>query len=48
MVNWAKALTLYGVKQGDPLSTDLFGIMIEILDKYLKLVCPDMGVKILK
>ena len=24
--------TFYGVKQGDPLSTDLFGIMIEILD----------------
>ena len=22
--------TFYGVKQGDPLSTDLFGIMIEI------------------
>ena len=36
----------YGVKQGDPLSTDLFGIMIEILDEYLNLVCPDMGVKI--
>ena len=29
--------TYYGVKQGDPLSTDLFGIMIEILDEYLKL-----------
>ena len=28
--------TYYGVKQGDPLSTDLFGIMIEILDEYLK------------
>ena len=38
--------TFYGVKQGDPLSTDLFGIMIEILDEYLKLVCHDMGVKI--
>ena len=38
--------TFYGVKQGDPLSTDLFGIMIENLDEYLKLVCPDMGVKI--
>ena len=24
--------TFYGVKQGDSLSTDLFGIMIEILD----------------
>ena len=36
----------YGVEQGDPLSTDLFGIMIENLDEYLKLVCPDMGVKI--
>ena len=33
-------------KQGDPLSTDLFGIMIEILDEYLNLVYPDMGVKI--
>ena len=38
--------TFYGVKQGDPLSTDLFGIMIEILDEYLNLVYPDMGVKI--
>ena len=24
--------TYYGVKQGDPLSTDLFGIMIEIFE----------------
>ena len=38
--------TFYGVKQGDPLSTDLFGIMIEILYEYLNLVYPDMGVKI--
>ena len=38
--------TFYGVKQGNPLSTDLFGIMIEILDEYLNLVYPDMGVKI--
>ena len=37
--------TFYGVNQGDPLSTDLFGIMIEILDEYLNLVYPDMGVK---
>ena len=39
--------TFYGVKQGDPLSTDLFGIMIEILDEYLNLIYPDMGVKII-
>ena len=39
--------TFFGVKQGDPLRTDLFGIMIEILDEYLNLVYPDMGVKIL-
>ena len=38
--------TYYGVKQGDPLSTDLFGIMIEILDEYLKISCPNMGVKV--
>ena len=38
--------TYYGVKQGDLLSTDLFGIMVKILDEYLKLVCPEMGVKI--
>ena len=25
--------TFYGVKQGDPPSTDLFGIMIEVLDE---------------
>ena len=36
--------TYYGVKQGDPLSTDLFGIMIEILDEYLTISCPTMGV----
>ena len=35
--------TYYGVKQGDPLSTDLFGI---ILDEYLKIACPKMGVKV--
>ena len=33
--------TYYGVKQGDPLSTDLFGIMIKILDEYLKISCPN-------
>ena len=38
--------TFYGVKQGDPLSTDLFGIMIEILDDMLQLACPGIGVKI--
>ena len=36
--------TYYGVKKGDPLSTDLFGIMIEILDEYLKIACPKMSV----
>ena len=36
--------TLYGVKQGDPLS--LFGRMIEILDEMLQLACPGIGVKI--
>ena len=34
--------TFYGVKQGDPLSTDLFGIMIEILDEMLQLACPHL------
>ena len=29
--------------QGYPLSTDLFGIMIEILDEYLKISCPNMN-----
>ena len=38
--------TYYLFKQGDPLSTDLFDIMIEILDEYLKIPCPKMGVKV--
>ena len=38
--------TFYGVKQGDPLSTDLFGIMIEVLDEMLQFACPRIGDKI--
>ena len=38
--------TFYGVKQGDPLSTDLFGIMIVVLDEMLQFACPGIGVKI--
>ena len=38
--------TFYGVMQGDPLSTDLFGIMIEVLDEMLHFACPGIGVKI--
>ena len=37
--------TFYGVKQGDSLSTDLFGIMIEVLDEMLQFACPGIGVK---
>ena len=32
--------TFYGIKQCDPLSTDLFGIMIEVLDEMLQFACP--------
>ena len=35
-----------GVKQGDPLSTDLFGIMIEILYELLRACCPTVGIEI--
>ena len=38
--------TFYGVKQGDPLSTDLFWIMIEALDEMLQFACPGIGFKI--
>ena len=31
---------------GDPLSTDLFGIMIEVLDEMLQFACPGIEVKI--
>ena len=38
--------SFYGVKQSNPLSIDLFGIMIEVLDEMLQFACPGIGVKI--
>ena len=38
--------TMYGVEQGDPLSTDLFGVLIEILYEMMRVICPDVGVEL--
>jgi hypothetical protein len=35
--------TASGVKQGDPMSPDLFGMLIEVFHEMLQLRCPNMG-----
>ena len=35
--------TFLGVKQGDPLSMDLFGTMIEVISEMIKTMAPNVG-----
>ena len=38
--------TFLGVKQGDPLSMDLFGTMIEVISEMIKTMAPNVGVQV--
>ena len=38
--------TFLGVKQGDPLSMDLFGTMIEVISEMIKTIAPSVGVQV--
>ena len=45
MAKLVMSLILWG-QQGDPLRTDLFGVLIEILYEMMRVICPDVGVEL--
>ena len=43
-MHWGSGLL--GVKQGDPLSMDIFGTMIEVISEMINTMAPNVGVQI--